>query len=107
MITHHHLRTLKAKVEHILSEVPKSRDSDVVLTCYLWINFYGEFIKKDKDGVAWLRLRDMPKLPSEDQIGRIRRKVQEEGRFLPTSKEVALQRGISEEVWKDWSINRT
>jgi len=82
------LRTIKDRVEYILSNYPDARNSDLYLTI-LYLRKYtelGKYIKyipyeniKKYDGIF-------------ETIRRTRQKVQEEGRFLPTDPEVINKR---------------
>lgn len=91
-------------IYQILREHPESRNSDSWLTCKLWATFYPTKIKRDADGKnPSVALKDILDLPREDHIKRIRAIIQnEEGKFLPTSLEVARQRKINEETWRTY-----
>lgn len=90
------LQTLKSQVEHILKNFPDARNSDITLTMTLWKQFYpNRIVNKD-----FIRLIDLFELPREDNIKRIRAKFNSQNKYLPTSLEVALQRGILEERWR-------
>lgn len=92
---------LKNRIIKILSEFPKSRDSDQWLTIKLWCVFYPSRIKRDAENKPFVYLIDVMDLPREDHVKRIRAIIQnEEKRFLPTSLEVAKQRRILEEDWR-------
>lgn len=57
--------------------------------------------------VAMVELGSIINLPREDNIKRIRAKIQnEEHKYLPTTLEVARQRKIAEEDWRAWSRNQ-
>lgn len=101
------IKTLKGKVEHVLKKTPRTRDSDTMLTAYVWYEFYKDsivYIYNAKNGreEPCVRMKDLLTLPREDAISRVRRKFQEDGLYLPTSKKVALKRKINEEVWRQW-----
>lgn len=101
------IKQLKRKVLHILKEYPKSRDSDIWLTLQIWNIYYPQRIK-EVDGVKMIALKDIMDLPREDNVKRIRAKIQnEENLYLPNSFEVAKQRGINEENWRAWANNQT
>lgn len=90
------LQTLKSQVEHILKTYPETRNSDITLTIKLWKVFYpSKIVNKD-----FIRIVDLFDLPREDNIKRIRAKFNSQNKYLPTSLEVALQRGILEERWR-------
>lgn len=89
----------------------------------IWLYMVKEFDQMLLDGGYCVRVEEsgqqklVPKplielgkimdLPREDNIKRIRAKIQnEEHKYLPTTLEVARQRKISEEEWKAWSRNQ-
>lgn len=106
---------LRPMVEAILKEYPKARDSDQWLTIKLWAVFYPqmmivrEFKAKDLSGKEVdvveksVRLQDIMALPREDNIKRLRAKIQnEEHKYLPTTLEIAMKRRIEESVWRNY-----
>lgn len=95
------IKTLKSKVEFILEKHPESRNSDKVLTILLWKEFCIDYIRVDDRGRDWLYLDNIMELPSQDGIKRVRADIQNvDKRFLPTSLEVAKERGWLEIEWK-------
>lgn len=81
-----------------------SRNSDIRLTQAIWYRYFQKYLfKNDKD--RWcVELSLMFELPREDNIKRIRAKIQnEEKKFLPSDPEVRKQRKISEDDWYDWA----
>lgn len=66
------LKTLEQKVEATLTKYPKTRDSDRELTLAVWVNEFGV----NPWSPIGETLRDS-RLPSQESIGRIRRKLQE------------------------------
>ena len=108
-------KLLRPMVLTVLRDFPKARDSDTWLTLKLWTIFYPQLIKsetfiaKDLNGEQVqvtdksVRLLDIMSLPREDNIKRLRAKIQnEELKFLPTTWEVAKQRRIEESVWRNY-----
>lgn len=96
------MQNLKQKILWILSEDEASRNSDIRLTQMIWYKFHNSKLVKLDDGTQAVRLRDLFDLPREDNIKRVRAKIQnEEGKFLPTSEEVMKQRKINEWKWRD------
>lgn len=97
-------KTLKAKVEHVLEERPHTRNSDIDLTIEIWKRFYPEILEQrfENGRIAhYLPLYNLGDVPREDNVKRIRAKIQnEEKRFIPTSQEVALKRGFEEVEWR-------
>ena len=97
------LTTLKGQVEMVLATHEQSRNSDIELTVELWKRFYPTKISRFLDAQEFVKLTDMFDLPHESEIGRIRRKFQnDEHKYFPTVEAVAVQRGILAEVWRKW-----
>lgn len=107
---------LTKQILEVLENTPASRDSDQYLTLCIWNRYYPRYIKNEEtvidvvDGkevtaiVKYVALKDIMNLPREDNIKRIRAKIQnEQNKFLPTSWAVAKQRKINETVWRDWA----
>lgn len=101
--------TLKNRVLKILEKYPKTRDSDIKLTLTLWMVYYPSRIHKETpESPAFVYLRDIIDLPREDNIKRVRAIIQNiDNKFLPTSLEVAKQRKINEEVWREYIKNNS
>jgi hypothetical protein len=99
---------LRDMVLHILKEYPQSRDSDIWLTIKLWTIYYPTRITRNEAGVQVIALKDIIELPREDNVKRVRAKIQnEEHLYLPNSLEVAQQRHINMEDWRNWANNQT
>lgn len=94
---------LKNMVEQVLAENPKyqgieARNSDVALMIIVWQRWYG--VSDKPDGIV--HVRRLFDLPREDNIKRVRAKIQnEEHKYLPTNPDVLIKRGILEEYWHD------
>ena len=109
------IKHLRKHVLAVLEAVPKSRDSDQYLTLCIWNRYYPQYVREievenphdtNKSKVKMVALVDIMHLPREDNVKRIRAKIQnEEHKFLPTSLEVAKQRKINEEVWRKYTLN--
>ncbi len=99
---------LKNMVEMVLAENAKvklqgrnavePRNSDIALTIAIWQQWYS--VGTNEDSVVHLyRLFDLPR---EDNVKRLRAVLQNvEGKYLPTSWEVARKRGIEREKWEE------
>lgn len=101
------IETLMQKVENILSLYPKARDDDKYLTLTLWWKFHREVFwtyTVDFKPVQFISANQILELPSQDFIARCRRKIQEQGYYLPTTWEVAKRRKINETAWKSYMI---
>lgn len=66
------LKKLEDKVAVMLKAKPQTRDSDKILTYQIWHDFYGI---NSWDPIYDVMTND--RLPSQESIGRIRRKLQE------------------------------
>ena len=75
------LKTLEAKVRLVLERVPRTRDDDRELTLGVWMIFYGVSATAPVKEV--MRNKD---LPSQESIGRCRRKIQETDESLRGTK---------------------
>ena len=95
------LKTLQGQVEYILATIPETRNSDIALMVALWERFYPLLLVPTGKG-SMVFLSKLYDLPREDNIKRVRAKFQNElKQYLPTSLEVAKQRKINEEVWRE------
>jgi len=92
---------LRDMVETVLKDVEETRNSDIKLTIAIWIKYYPDHVlntsRGDKTGIF---LESLYKLPREDNVKRIRAKIQnDEKKYLPTDPDVRRKRKISEEEW--------
>ena len=92
-------------VESVLRDIPSTRDSDITLTIEIWRRFYPEKIVEQRGiaGVEFVSLGSLYSLPREDNVKRIRAQFQnnpERPMYPPTKLEVALERGMEEQVWR-------
>ena len=95
--------TLKIMVTKTLEAVEQTRNDDIVLTTEVWKRYYPEYLRIDALGNQFVYLRSLNLLPREDNVKRIRAKLQnEENKFLPTDEKVREQRKISEEQWREY-----
>lgn len=96
------LKTLEDKVLATLAYDKQSRNSDIRLTQVLWYKFYREHLSVI-DGQWYVKLDSMYELPREDNIKRVRAKIQNvQHKYLPTDPEVARKRGWKEEEWREY-----
>lgn len=95
----HKIKNLRKVVEETLAKYHATRNSDILLTLTIWHQYYqNELVFKDN---KWYVSFDaLQYIPREDHIGRVRRKIQEEGKYPPTNIEVAKKRGFEEEEWR-------
>jgi len=95
------MRHLKEKIKYCLQKYPETRNSDVKLTNSIWVEYYNKYLIRDECGNLAVKLIDLYELPRQDDVRRIRAKIQnEEGLLLPTSLEVVKQRRINENKWR-------
>lgn len=102
---------LKNQVIDLLKTKPECRNSDITLTIEIWKKYYPEKLFSNNEYVA---LKNLYELPREDNVKRIRAKLQEEALkrienevtigdelyYLPTSVEVARKRLINAILWE-------
>lgn len=91
------LKKLEDKVRVLLKAKPATRDSDRLLTYCVWHDFY--------DINAWDPVKDVllnEKLPSQESIGRVRRKLQEQEEALRGSKAKADVRYEAQRDYLDY-----
>lgn len=94
------IKDLDKKVRYCLEIDEKSRNSDIRLTQVLWWTYYRDELK-EIDTVYYVKLGSLFDLPREDNIKRIRAKIQnEEKLFLPTDPAIAKKRGWQEDEWR-------
>lgn len=94
-------KTLEYKVRHILANHPKTRDSDITLTQYIWWAFHRDSLKQEGAEI-YVNVNHLHNLPREDNIKRIRARIQnEEHKYPPTNIQVAKQRKWNEQQWRD------
>lgn len=98
------IKELKDKVRFCLDSFPQTKGNDNYLVMSVWKNFYrNDYLDFVKQSLKALNRRDLSdevetddgnlhKLPSFESIGRVRRKFNEVGLFLP-SDETMRQRG--------------
>ena len=86
MSTSTRIRALKSKVLWSLKEIPETRNSDIALTLAIWKKFYSEFLKYDKYDRLWVQVKNLYDLPREDNIKRLRAKIQNPKPFLRTGR---------------------
>ena len=75
------LDTLEAMVREVLKRDPKARDDDRILTLDVWCNIFG--INPWSPIAEVMRNKD---LPSQESLGRVRRKIQQADESLRGSK---------------------
>lgn len=96
------IKDLDKKVRYCLANDEKSRNSDIRLTQFIWWTYYRESLK-EIDNVFYVSLGKLFDLPREDNIKRIRAKIQnEEHLYLPTDPAIARKRGWQEDEWRGY-----
>ncbi len=105
---------LKDQVIEILKEQPATRNSDIALTIAIWRRYFPGYLFKAPSGESSICLKDLYELPREDNVKRVRAKLQEmalkriedrtatggEHWYLPTDEKVIAQRQINAVLWK-------
>jgi len=87
-----HLRTVKDRVEWILSKFPSARNSDTMLQFIYLRTFEGINIPY----VEWEKISKL----SLETVRRMRQKLQEEGKYLPTDPAVIERRKRLEKKYR-------
>ena len=82
------LKTVKDRVEYILENYPESRNDDF----YLWLLYVRTFDKNLSNYIKFIPYRLIKNAVKFETISRVRRKIQEEGRLLPTDPKVLEKR---------------
>lgn len=91
---------LEKQIRHILATDEKSRNSDIRLTQMVWWNHHRSKLHQI-NGRVMVDVADLFTLPREDNIKRIRAKIQNDNKeFLPTDPAVAKKRGWQEDEWR-------
>ena len=93
------MKHLKAQIEEVLQQKPETRNSDILLTIEIWKRFYPEALIQKEDNF-YVNLDSMFNLPREDHVKIIRAVFNSKGMYYPTTIQVAKQRKISEEDWR-------
>jgi hypothetical protein len=92
------MKTLQRQVETILATYPETRNSDIQLMIQLWMNYYPQLLNG-----RYVFLDNLFDLPREDNIKRIRAKIQNEQRvYLPTSVDVCIERFKLSKKWRKY-----
>jgi hypothetical protein len=94
---------LERQIVAVLKGDEQSRNSDIRLTQMIWYTFYRSHLK-EVDGEYYVRMKSMYDIPREDNIKRIRAKIQNvEHRYVPTDPKVALKRGFDNVTeWREY-----
>jgi hypothetical protein len=93
---------LETQILHCLEKYPDTRNDDIVLTRVIWQVFYSHLIQGEGKS-KFVLLIDLNKLPREDNVKRIRAKIQnEQKKFPPTEYAVAKKRGWAEQEWRNY-----
>lgn len=95
------LKNLKACVEYVLERYPETRNDDLQLTVQLWKSFCKNVVHED----GMIHISDIKNLPREEHICRIRRKFNEDGKYLPDEKVKGFRQQMEEEWRKQLSYN--
>ena len=93
---------LEDHIRAVLASDPKSRNSDIRLTQMIWWRYHQDKVMSF-NGSAYIKFEDLFELPREDNIKRIRAKIQNVLKeYLPTDPEVARKRGWLVEEWREY-----
>lgn len=93
---------LERQIRNVLATDERSRNSDIRLTQMLWWTHYRGYMKMI-DGKVFVNVAHLYDLPREDNVKRIRAKIQNDHKeFLPTDPSIAKKRGWQEDEWRGY-----
>lgn len=96
------INTLESQVLKVLEKDEASRNSDIRLMQVLWYTYYREHIT-EINGKYFIEIGSLKTLPREDNIKRVRAKIQNvQKKFPPTDPAVAIKRGWEIDTWRDY-----
>jgi len=81
------LETVKASVRALLEEYPESRNDDRYLFVLYW-RTVDEIKDSSKTVISFIPFEEIKRATSPETITRARRKIQENGEYLPTDPKV-------------------
>jgi len=90
------LKTTKERVEYILENYPETRNDDL----YLWLIYVRLFDKVLSKYIRRIPYGVIKRATRPETLSRVRRKIQEEGRLLPTDPKVLKRRRRLEELYR-------
>ena len=90
------LKTVKDRVEYLLEVYPESRNADF----YLWLLYVRTFDKNLSNYIKFIPYRLIKNAVKFETISRVRRKIQEEGRLLPTDPKVLEKRRRLSKIYR-------
>jgi hypothetical protein len=82
------LRTVRERVEYILKTYPDARNDDF----YLYLLYVRHFEPKLSGYIKFIPFSLIKSATRFESVRRIRQKIQEEGRYLPTDPEILEKR---------------
>lgn len=98
------MQKLKNRVYRILELHPETRNCDATLVAKYWQMYEAKNL--DSHG-TFLELSMLKHMTSPSAIERLRRKIQQEGRFWPTDEKVVRRRRMNMDKWKEMMIALT
>ena len=90
------LRTWKERVEYVLKNYPYARNDDF----YLWLICVRLFCPEASKFIKFIPPRIFKRFPHFETIRRVRQKLQEKGKYLPTDPRVLKKRKKLYFLWK-------
>lgn len=97
----------KNRVLYILEKYPESRNCDKTLMKFYITEFHAGILEQSMTSKFSIPLESYHLIDSPYNVVRMRQKCQEEGKFLPTSWEVAKKRKLNEIEWKAYMIGKS
>jgi len=95
-------KTMKSQVEYVLKNYPSTRESDELLWWMVFKTFYGDLAKELGKYMSrgYVPKELLDKIPKFETVTRIRRKLNEQGLYLPRNPEVLERRRKAEKHWR-------
>jgi len=90
------LKTVKDRVEWLLASYPAARNDDL----YLYVLYLRHFCPEASQYIRFIPYEVFRQFPRFETISRCRRKIQSEGRYLPTDPEVLKRRSRLAEAYR-------
>ena len=98
------IKNLEKKAEEILAAIPDARNSDVRLMIEIWKKHFPHLLFT-VDGELAVKLNNLYHLTREDNIKRVRAKIQnEKHKYVPTIWKIAKDRHMAEPIWRMYAL---
>ena len=104
------INNLKTKVEYCLQNYPETRDNDITLFIKLIKSYpcYNVFLNPGENFISdesTIKLKDLYELPKQEDVARIRRKFNQQGKYKTENEEIIRLRQEAEKEWYNKMVN--